>query len=109
MTAADVANGNMFVANGNDLMVIHNTAGSDYTFTVTSTVDAYGRTKDITTETIAAGATRLWVRYSSRAGYRLTAKSTARRPTPRSSSVSSRCRCDGERQIIEKGLHNDIR
>lgn len=56
MTAADVANMNQFVASGNDLLVIHNTGGSDYTFTVTSVADAYGRTKDITTETIAAGA-----------------------------------------------------
>lgn len=59
MTAADVGNGNQFVANGKDLLVIHNTAGSDYTFTVTSTADAYGRTKDITTETIAAGAYKI--------------------------------------------------
>lgn len=59
MTAADVANMNQFVASGNDLLVIHNTAGSDYTFTVTSSADAYGRTKDITTETIAAGAYKI--------------------------------------------------
>lgn len=59
MTAADVANGNQFVANGNDLMVIHNTTGVNYTFTVTSTADAYGRTKDITTEAIDAGVYKI--------------------------------------------------
>ena len=55
MTAADVANMNQFVAGGKDLLVIHNTGGSDYTYTVTSTADERGRTKDITTETVTAG------------------------------------------------------
>lgn len=59
MTAADTSNYNQFTATGNDLLIIHNTGGSDYTFTVTSTADAYGRTKDITTETIAAGAYKI--------------------------------------------------
>lgn len=59
MTAADVGNGNQFVATGKDLLLIHNTAGSDYTFTVTSTPDAYGRTKDITTETVTAGTYKI--------------------------------------------------
>ena len=59
MTAADVGNMNSFVATGKDLLVIHNTAGSDHTFTVTSTADAYGRTKDITTETVSAGAYKI--------------------------------------------------
>jgi hypothetical protein len=55
MTAADVGNMNQFVASGKDLLVIHNSGGSQYTFTVTSVADSYGRTKDITTETIDAG------------------------------------------------------
>lgn len=59
MTAADVANMNQFTAGGKDLLVIHNTGGSDYTFTVTSSADERGRTKDITTETVAAGVYKI--------------------------------------------------
>lgn len=59
MTAADVGNGNQFVATGKDLLIIHNTAGISYTFTVISSPDAYGRTKDITTETITAGTYKI--------------------------------------------------
>lgn len=59
MTAADSSNGNQFVASGKDLLVIHNTGGSDYTFTVTSAADERGRTKDITTETITAGTYKI--------------------------------------------------
>ncbi len=59
MTAGDVANMNQFVASGKDLLVIHNTGASQYTFTVTSAADAYGRTKDITTETIDAGVYKI--------------------------------------------------
>lgn len=59
MTAADVANGNQFVASGKDLLVIHNSGASSRTFTVTSVADAYGRTKDITTEAILAGVYKI--------------------------------------------------
>ena len=59
MTAADVGNLNQFTATGKDLLIIHNPALSDYTFTVTSTPDAYGRTKDIATETVAAGVYKI--------------------------------------------------
>lgn len=59
MTAADTGNSNQFTATGNDLVVIHNTGGSDYTFTITSVADPYGRAKDITTETIAANTYKI--------------------------------------------------
>lgn len=59
MTAADTGNSNMFVATGKDLLIVRNTDASDHTFTVTSTPDAIGRTKDITTETVAAGTFRI--------------------------------------------------
>lgn len=60
MTAADVGNGNQFVASGKDLVVVHNPAGLSYTVTVTSSPDAYGRTKDITTETVTAGQYKIF-------------------------------------------------
>jgi hypothetical protein len=56
MTAADVANGNKFTASGNDLIVVENTGGAPYTFTITSTADSLGRTGHITAQAIAAGA-----------------------------------------------------
>jgi hypothetical protein len=55
MAAADVANMNQFTAQGNDLVVAHNTGASPYTVTITSSPDPYGRTKDITTYSLAAG------------------------------------------------------
>lgn len=55
MTAGDVANKNQFAATGNDVVVAHNTGGSAYTLTVTSSPDPYGRTKDISTYSIGAG------------------------------------------------------
>ncbi len=60
MTAADVANLNSFVANGNDLVIAENTGATPYTITITSAPDPYGRTADIATESIAAGAIRIY-------------------------------------------------
>lgn len=60
MAAADVANMNQFTANGNDLVIAHNTGASPYTVTITSAPDPYGRTKDIAAESIAAGAIRIY-------------------------------------------------
>ena len=56
MVAADTSNLNQFLAGDNDLIVIHNTGASAYTVTVTSAPDPiFGRTKDITTYSFAAG------------------------------------------------------
>ena len=56
MAAADVANLNQFLANDNDLIIVHNTGASPYTVTVTSAPDpVFGRTKDIATYSFAAG------------------------------------------------------
>ncbi len=55
MAAADVANKNQFASTGNELVVVHNTGGSPYTYTVTSSPDPYGRTKDIDAYSIGAG------------------------------------------------------
>ncbi len=61
LAAADVGNGNKFVATGNDLVVVQNTdAVNPYTYTITSVADPYGRTKDITTESIAPSAIRIF-------------------------------------------------
>ena len=55
LAAADISNLNSFVANGNDLVIAQNTGVSAYTVTITSAPDAYGRTGDIATESLAAG------------------------------------------------------
>lgn len=47
MEAADVTNGNQFVASGNDLVIAHNTGASAATITIRSVADPYGRTGDI--------------------------------------------------------------
>lgn len=55
-TAADVANGNMYAANGREILLVLNSDGvNPYTFTVASVADPYGRTSDITTYSLAAG------------------------------------------------------
>jgi hypothetical protein len=55
-TAADTANGNKFAHTGKELIIAQNTGGSAYTVTISSAADSLGRTKDITTDSIAAGA-----------------------------------------------------
>lgn len=56
MTVADVSNKNQFVASSSDLVIAHNTGGSAYTITVTSSADPhYQRTGDITTYSLGAG------------------------------------------------------
>lgn len=59
MTAADVVNMNQFTAGADDLLIVRNSDASAHTYTVTSAPDPYGRTKDITTESIAAGEIRI--------------------------------------------------
>lgn len=61
MTAADVANKNQFRVAGSDLLIVHNTGASQRTFTITSSADPiFGRTKDITAETIDAGVIKVF-------------------------------------------------
>lgn len=58
-TAADASNLNDFPFTGRELILIRNShAATSYTFTITSIADSMGRSKDITTESIAAGVTR---------------------------------------------------
>lgn len=48
MAAATVADKNQFVASGKDLVIAHNTGAGAHNITITSVVDPYGRTGDIT-------------------------------------------------------------
>lgn len=60
MTAADASNKNSFIATGKELVIAQNTDASSHTVTITSATDERGRTKDISAETIAAGAIRIY-------------------------------------------------
>jgi len=56
-TAMDLANGNSFVATGQEILLFQNSGGSTYTVTVTSVADALGRLDtSLTTYSILAGA-----------------------------------------------------
>lgn len=54
-TAADTSNKERFVLTGKEVVLVWNTGGSSYTYTVTSTADPQGRTGDISTVSLAAG------------------------------------------------------
>lgn len=56
MTAADTVNKEQFALTGREIVLVHNTGASSRTYTITSIADKQGRTGDITTQTIAAGA-----------------------------------------------------
>ena len=60
MTAADAVNFEQFTCTGRELVIIHNTGAGARTWTATSVDDSYGRSENITTESIAAGAIRVW-------------------------------------------------
>lgn len=55
-TGSSGSNGNYFVATGRDIILVQNTGGTAATVTVTSAPDPWGRTRDITTYSLAAGA-----------------------------------------------------
>lgn len=61
-TAADVANGNKFASSGNELLIAYNSNASStaHAVTISSVADPYGRLGDITSESIAAGAYRIY-------------------------------------------------
>ena len=55
-TAADEVNGNAFVCSGRELVLMRNDHATDAaTVTIASAPDPYGRTKDITAYSLAAG------------------------------------------------------
>lgn len=56
LQAADVGNMNQFAPSGDDLLIVQNShASNPYTFTLTSAPDAFNRSSDITTYSLAAG------------------------------------------------------
>jgi hypothetical protein len=56
-TAEDVVNHSQFAWTGGELILVHNThATTTWTYTLTSAPDERGRVKDITTQSIVAGA-----------------------------------------------------
>ena len=55
-TAANTTDKERLALTGREIVLVRNTGASSRTYTVTSTEDPYGRTKDITAQTIAAGA-----------------------------------------------------
>jgi hypothetical protein len=63
--AADASNGNKFTLSGHEVLVMHNTDTVAQTVTISSVADNEGRTGDITTYSIAAGAIAV---YSFRGG-----------------------------------------
>lgn len=68
-TASDVSNGNYFTFTGKELLVVRNTAGSGGTFTIHSAPNQRGRTKDITTEALAAGAYKVLGPFTQKVGW----------------------------------------
>lgn len=55
-TAADTTNNNEFALSGHEVLVAQNTDAADQTITLHSTADSRGRTADIATYSIPAGA-----------------------------------------------------
>jgi len=68
-TATDTTDGNQFLMTGTELLLVRNTGGSSYTFTVTSVPNERGRSRNITAESIAAGAVRVLGPFKSKQGW----------------------------------------
>ncbi len=70
---ADASNGNSFVFNANELVVVKNVhASAAKTVTLTSSADTQGRTKNITAESIPAGVTRIFGPFTQKMGWQQT-------------------------------------
>jgi hypothetical protein len=55
-TACDTTNGNSFASTGREVLLVNNTGGSTYTFTVTSVADSLNRLDtSLTSYSVAAG------------------------------------------------------
>lgn len=67
---ADAVNQNSFVMTGNDLLLVRNTHATDpKTFTVNTSADEMGRTKDITAESLNAGVMRVLGPFRDKTGW----------------------------------------
>ena len=60
LQAADVSNKNSFAPSGDDLLIVQNSGGVTYTFTLTSAPDPYNRTGDIATYSLGANVVSLF-------------------------------------------------
>jgi hypothetical protein len=69
LTAADITDKNRFQMTGDDVLLIYNSGASPYTFTIYSVANARGRTGDITTESIVAGAVKVLGPFKSKPGW----------------------------------------
>lgn len=69
--AADAVNGNQYKMNGDQVLLARNTGAGARTITITSAADPYGRTKDITALSLAAGETVMFSKWNT-AGWRQT-------------------------------------
>ena len=70
---ADSVNGNSFVFNANELVVVRNVHATDAkTVTLTSAPDTQGRVKNITAESIPAGVTRIFGPFTQKLGWQQT-------------------------------------
>ena len=68
--AATPADDESFLLEGNDLLIARNTHATDpFTVTINSVANAAGRVRDITAESIAAGAYKMYGPFTSRDGW----------------------------------------
>lgn len=67
--AADVTNKNDLLMTGDDLLIAYNSGVSSSTVTINSAANERGRTKDITAESIAAGAVRVYGPFKQKSGW----------------------------------------
>lgn len=59
-TAADTGNLNSFPCSGKDLVIAYNSGNATHHITITSVADPFGRTGDVASEAIIAGAHRVF-------------------------------------------------
>lgn len=67
--ATNATDGNYFTMTGDDLLLVKNTTVGSLTFTVSSVPNQAGRTRDITTETIAAGVVKVLGPFRNKVGW----------------------------------------
>lgn len=58
--AADTVNQNQVQLTGNEILIARNTDSVQHSVTITSVADARGRTKDISSQNLAAEAIKMW-------------------------------------------------
>lgn len=71
-TTADTTNKEQTTLTGREIIIAHNSGAAPATVTVTSTADPYGRTGDITADSIAASAYAVYGPFGVDAGWQQT-------------------------------------